>query len=312
MRACVGVCASADGGVILVSDQMFTKFRAENDKLAKSLRKIESENTELKKKARGFPSPPAEEAAAAPLRCRRRSPPPGGRAAAGGDRPRLASPSHHPQSLSSDAALIRLLEERKEAEGQLKKARARSEKLEQLCRMLQEERKGAAGGGGAGAGAGGAAGPDTPPGKVRGAAVPSWGVAPLCWPVSRLARRRLCFVTAGQVGPSSGGLRGLRMPHARRGMWSPNNRLGGSRREGRQRHPPPWPHNSSLRRQQGRQQLGALRNLFGAWGGVTGLAAASRRVGRRGGAPEAGKRRRHGGGVALSFRVWRELGQAHR
>lgn len=33
--------------------QVFAKFRTENDKLAKALKKLEQENTELKKKARG-------------------------------------------------------------------------------------------------------------------------------------------------------------------------------------------------------------------------------------------------------------------
>lgn len=45
-----------------------------------------------------------------------------------------------PQALSSDTALIRLLEERKEVEGALRKAKGRAEKLEGLCRTLQDER----------------------------------------------------------------------------------------------------------------------------------------------------------------------------
>lgn len=66
-------------------------------------------------------------------------------------------------------------------EGTLKKVKGRSEKLEALCRMLQDERKGGAAAGGAGAGAGPA--PDTPPGKV-------WGPSERALPACGCARRR--------------------------------------------------------------------------------------------------------------------------
>jgi chromosome segregation ATPase len=108
--------------VLQESNGVFAKFKLENDKLTKALKRSEGEGAELRRKVH-----------------------------------------------SSDSALLRLLEERRDVEGALKKARARGDTLEMLCRTLQEERKGLSGPAAAtgpvtGAGVGAAL--DTPPGKV--------------------------------------------------------------------------------------------------------------------------------------------------
>lgn len=101
------------------SKAMFAKSKADNDRLAKALRRAEAESGELRRKV-----------------------------------------------LSSEAALLRLLDERRDGEAALKKARARGDKLEALCRTLQEERKGSGAAVGGGAQVGGGTAPETPPGKV--------------------------------------------------------------------------------------------------------------------------------------------------